>query len=220
MAEVKFCGMTREEDVLEAARLGASYIGVILTSSPRQVTPSRAAQLFEVLDGTSVRRVGVFGDEPADDIARAATLASLDVIQLHGRGDVAGTFEALRGLSGAECWRVVRVGPTGLTDADRAAFTGSDGILLDTMSSASLGGTGEAFDWSRVAADVAARRAGRRLILAGGLHAGNVRDAIDQLSPDVVDVSSGVEISPGVKDHARMGAFLRAVRPPTLVPDR
>ncbi len=219
MVEVKFCGMTREEDVLEAARLGASFVGVIMTESARRVAPERAAALLHVLDGTGIKRVGVFGDEPVDDIARASDVASLDVIQLHGRKDVAGTFETLRSLSRAECWRVVRVGPDGIADADRAALAGFDGVLLDTMSPAFLGGTGTTFDWTPVASAIEGWRAGRRVILAGGLRPGNVRDAIDRLSPDVVDVSSGVESAPGVKDHARMGAFMRAVRSPTTVPD-
>jgi phosphoribosylanthranilate isomerase len=106
----------------------------------------------------------------------------------------------------------LRVGGEQLTPAQRVAVRGSDGVLFDTLSRGVLGGSGVAFQWELVANDVRELRTTTRIILAGGLRPENVRGAIDLLVPDVVDVSSGVESSPGIKDHSRMAAFMNAVR--------
>lgn len=209
MTRVKFCGMTRPEDVRQAVRLGAAYVGVVLTTSPRRVAAEEAARLLAPLEGSGVRSVGVFGSEPVADVIRMADAAGVDVIQLHGarrRSD----FDAVREALGAEAWRVIRVGPAGLAAEDRAGFRDGDGTLLDTMAAGSLGGTGQPFDWDRAARDVATLRAGRVIILAGGLRPGNVGEAIDRLAPDVVDVSSGVESAPGIKEHGLMADFMAA----------
>lgn len=211
MTEVKFCGMTREEDVREAARLGAAYVGAIMTESARRVAPERARELFARFEGTTVKRVGVFGDEPVAEVIHACRTAGVDVVQWHGAAALESEFERLKRELGVELWRVVRVGPSGLK-RHRSAYDGTDGILLDTFVKGALGGTGNSFDWQSVANDVKRRRVGHRLIVAGGLRPDTVRKAIDQLSPDVVDVSSGVESAPGVKDHQRMADFMAAVR--------
>lgn len=213
MTEVKFCGMTREEDVREAARLGASFVGAIMTESPRRVAPERASELFASIAGTPAKRVGVFGDEPVAEVVRVARIVGFDVVQMHGSVSVAAEgLTRLHGELGLEVWRVIRIGPGGFTPDQHAAFLEADGVLLDTRVDGSLGGTGTPFNWDAVAADVRDRRAGRRLIVAGGLRPDNVHLAIDRLRPDVVDVSSGVESAPGVKDHTLMAAFMTAVR--------
>lgn len=213
--------MTREEDVREAARLGASFAGAIMTESPRRVPPERATELFASIAGTPVKRVGVFGEESVAEVVRVARIAGFDVVQMHGSVAMAAEgLTRLHGELGLEVWRVIRVGPGGLTTDQHAAFLEADGVLLDTQAQGSLGGTGTPFNWEAVAADVRDRRAGRRLIVAGGLRPDNVRLAIDHLAPDVVDVSSGVESSPGVKDHLRMAAFMAAVRGNTPIPAR
>lgn len=214
MTEVKFCGMTREEDVRQAAQLGAAYVGVIMTESPRRVEPARAAELFSSIAGTKVRSVGVFGDETVSEIMRMTRIAGPDVIQLHGQATAPDSFRRLHEELRVEVWRVIRVGPEGLTAEQRVAFLEAEGVLLDTHAHGALGGTGTPFNWGAVAADVRGRRAGqrRRLIVAGGLRPENVRLAIDRLAPDVVDVSSGVESAPGIKDHRLMAAFISAVR--------
>jgi phosphoribosylanthranilate isomerase len=212
--------MTREDDVREAARLGASFVGVIMTESPRRVAPERAGELFGSISGAPVRRVGVFGDESVADLIRAARVAGVNVVQLHGRAPAPEELRRLRGELGVEVWHVIRIGPGGLTAVPQSAFADVEGILLDTLVKDALGGTGRAFDWDAVSADMNSRRTGRRLIVAGGLRPDNVRLAIDRLGPDVVDVSSGVESSPGVKDHLRMAAFMTAVRLATPAPAR
>ncbi len=214
MTEVKFCGMTRDEDVRQAAQLGAAFVGVIMTESPRRVEPARAAELFALLAGTKVRSVGVFGDETVSEIMRMTRIAGPDVIQLHGQATAPDAIRRLHEELGVEVWPVIRVGADGLTAEQKTAFREAEGVLLDTLAHGALGGTGTPFNWDAVAADVRGRRAGqrRRLIVAGGLRPGNVRLAIDRLAPDVVDVSSGVESAPGVKDHGLMASFMAAVR--------
>jgi phosphoribosylanthranilate isomerase len=204
--------MTRDEDVREAARLGAAFVGTILTESPRRITAERARSLFRALEGTTVRSVCVFGDEPVDDVIESARQAGCNVVQLHGRGNTAAAAERLRAELDVEIWHVVRVGPEGIAPEERTGVEGADGVLLDTLAVSALGGTGVAFDWTAVAGDVRDLRFGRCLVVAGGLKPENVRGAIERLAPDVVDVSSGVESSPGVKDPQRMAAFMTAVR--------
>lgn len=212
MIEVKFCGMTREEDVQAAVDVGAKFVGTVMTESQRRVTPDRAKSLFAVLGGTPVKSVGVFGDESVDDVIDAARLAGCDVVQLHGRDHRPDDADRLRNELDVDVWQVVRVGPEGVVRADRDGASGADGVLLDTFALSALGGTGQPFDWEAVAGDVRDLRFGRCLIIAGGLRPDNVRGAIERLAPNVVDVSSGVESMPGVKDHQKMAEFMSAVR--------
>ena len=212
MIEVKFCGMTRDEDVQAAVDLGARFVGTVMTESKRRVTPDRAKSLFAALGGTQVKSVGVFGDESVEDVIDAARLAGCDVVQLHGRDHRPDDADRLRTELDVEVWQVVRVGPEGVVRADRDGAGGADGVLLDTFALGALGGTGQPFDWEAVAGDVRDLRFGRCLIVAGGLRPDNVRGAIERLAPNVVDVSSGVESMPGVKDHQKMAAFMSAVR--------
>src|SRR4030095_169136 len=141
VTDVKFCGMTRDEDVREAARLGAAYVGAIMTESARRVSPERAHELFARLEGSTVKRVGVFGDEPVAEVIHACRIAGVDVVQWHGAAALESEFERLKRELGVELWRVVRVGPSGLR-RHRSAFDGTDGILLDTFVKGALGGTG------------------------------------------------------------------------------
>lgn len=206
-AAIKFCGITRREDARLAAELGAAYVGSIFAESPRRLTPDQAADLWTAAG--NAKKVGVFGPAAADEILRTAAESGLDVIQLHGGAD-AGTIDELRGSFPGEIWSVVRIGENGAVvaagDSARA-----DAILVDSYSESGLGGTGRSFDWQRESESIRALVAGKPLIVAGGLDPDNVGAAIGALAPDVVDVSSGVESSPGVKDHARMRAFVRAV---------
>ena len=206
--EVKFCGLTRPSDARAAAELGARYVGVIFAGGPRTLNPARAR---EVLDGAgdAVERVGVFGKSDAATIAAVVREAQLDVVQLHADPTVA-EVRAVRESVGARVWAVVRV------DGDLARgdlediWEASDALVLESRVQGVLGGTGASFDWS--AAERAARVHTSTLVVAGGLTAANVSQAIETLSPDIVDVSSGVESSPGIKDHARMADFVDAVR--------
>jgi phosphoribosylanthranilate isomerase len=206
--EVKFCGLTRPSDARAAAELGARYVGVIFAGGPRTLNPARAG---EVLDGAGdeVERVGVFGKSDASSIAAVVREARLDIVQLHADPTVA-DVRAVRESVGARVWAVVRVdGELALGELEDI-WEASDALVLDSKVMGALGGTGVSFDWS--AAERVARVHAAALVVAGGLTATNVGQAIEALSPDIVDVSSGVETSPGIKDHARMAEFMDAVR--------
>ncbi|HEX2781331.1 MAG TPA: phosphoribosylanthranilate isomerase [Gemmatimonadaceae bacterium] len=208
MAEIKFCGLTRPEDARVAGELGAAYLGAIFAGGPRLLTPERAAVVFAGCS-TPAPRVGVFAAVNAEEIVRIVSAARLDVAQLHG-DPTAEQVAALRERTGADVWAVARVGdslPEGLDEL----FDAASAVLLDAKVDGRLGGTGVAIAWDRIAPELNRVRRGRRLVLAGGLRPENVAAAIAALGPDVVDVSSGIESAPGVKDHARMRAFAAAV---------
>ena len=202
------CGLTRAADAQAAASLGARYIGVIFAGGPRTLDPDVAR---EVLDGggENVDRVGVFGAEDAMSIAATVRRARLDVVQLHA-DPRSQQVRAVRDASGARVWAVMRV--DGQLDLKllRDLWDSADAVVLDSRVKGVLGGSGIAFDWH--GAERAARERPGRLVAAGGLTAANVGEAIETLAPDIVDVSSGVESSPGIKDHARIADFIEAVR--------
>ena len=210
MAEIKFCGMTRAEDARAAGDLGARYVGVIFAESPRRVSDPKAREILAAASkGTA--RAAVFGAATAADIADAAARLGLDVVQLHGDPDV-GAIASVREKWSGLVWAVVRVAGDALPDSAAPLFDVADAVVLDARVTGKLGGTGVALPWDRLRESVAPLRGRRtKLVLAGGLDPDNVARAVDALEPDVVDVSSGVESSVGVKDHARMRAFRDAV---------
>jgi phosphoribosylanthranilate isomerase len=208
--EIKFCGLTRPEDAAFAASLGAGYTGVIFAGGPRSLTLDRAVDVLAPVE-RGVKRSAVFADQPDEEIARIAERLQLDVVQLHGASSVQ-RIETLRGKFSGEIWPVCRVSGTSLpADAFELAHAG-DRIVLDSFVPGALGGTGVTMQWASLASDVERlRRSGRTIVLAGGLRPENVATAIQTLSPDIVDVSSGVESAPGIKNHDRMRAFRDAV---------
>ena len=208
--EIKFCGMTRAEDAREAASLGAAFVGVIFAGGPRNLTVERAVEVLGDLPH-SVRRVGVFANADEQVTENAARLG-LHAIQLHGHYDI-GAIARIRRHFPGEVWTVVRMADAKLPSSAGELFDIADGVLLDAKVPGQLGGSGVALPWRELIDQIQPlREAGRaRLILAGGLRPENVAEAIRLLRPDVVDVSSGVETAPGVKDRARMRAFRDAV---------
>jgi phosphoribosylanthranilate isomerase len=208
-ADIKFCGLTGSADAREAARLGAAFVGAVFAGGPRRIEPSLARDVLAA--GAPARRVGVFGDRPAHLIAAEAAAAELDVVQLHADPE-AETIEWLRRYFGGEVWAVVRPDASRLPAHASELFATADAVLLDARAPGMLGGTGMTLEWDALADALAGVRRAARLVLAGGLTADNVGRAIALIRPDVVDVSSGVESAPGVKDHVRMRAFAAAVR--------
>jgi phosphoribosylanthranilate isomerase len=206
--DIKFCGLTRPEDARMAAALGAAYVGVIFAGGPRELTPERAKSVLSDVPGT-VRRVGVFARQTTAEIQQVVELVGLDVVQLHGESTPERIGE-LRASVGAAIWPVVRVSGA-LPSETVGLIAASDGLLLDAFSPSGLGGTGVSFGWAAVAEELRMIRGEKPIILAGGLRPENVGDAIAALAPDIVDVSSGVESAPGIKDHERMRAFRDAV---------
>jgi phosphoribosylanthranilate isomerase len=201
MTRVKVCGLTRYEDAALAAELGAFAIGVICwPGSRRAVTVAQAARVMAAVS-PGVMRVGVFVNQGVDELRRWCDRVPLDAVQLHG--DEADTFiveaprPVIRALSperpGDE--QVFERLPAGVV------------VLVDRYDPVTRGGTGQVTNW-----EVARRWAARRTVmLSGGLTADNVADAIRTVKPWAVDVASGVEASPGIKDAGRLRAFFQSV---------
>jgi phosphoribosylanthranilate isomerase len=203
MTQVKICGLTRPADVRLACALGASYVGFVFAAmSTRRVEIERAGELADaVLPG--VARVGVFVDEDPAAIATAVARARLDLVQIHRRL----REEDLDAIS-VPIVTVARVTGAAAAVPEQKLLSRCRAILFDTAGEGARGGTGTRFDWDLVAG----RRLPIPLFLAGGLDAENVAEAITRVRPCAVDVSSGVEREPGVKDPVKMERFFEAVR--------
>ena len=208
-AEVKFCGLTRPEDAAAAAAAGARWLGVIFAGGPRLLDPERARDVLAA-GGPAARRVGVFGHQSDEEIAAIAERAGLDVVQLHA-DPAADRVRELRARTGRVVWGVLRVEGATLPERADELFEAADAVVVDARSERALGGTGARVDWAGVRGALARVRGATPLVLAGGLGPEVVGEAIDVLAPEIVDVSSGVESAPGIKDHARMRAFVAAV---------
>ncbi|TQJ38630.1 phosphoribosylanthranilate isomerase [Arthrobacter sp. SLBN-112] len=196
---VKVCGLSTPESVREAVDAGADAVGFVLTASPRVVSPSQAASLRAAVP-SGVSPIGVFRDEPVADAIAIARAAGLEWIQLHGarsRTDVATVHDA-----GMKLIRAITMG----AGQDEFDDWGEDLLLID----AAVPGSGESWDYASVAALPALQ--GRNWLLAGGLDAANVAQASAAAHAWGVDVSSGVEASRGVKDLAKVRAFVHAAK--------
>ncbi len=211
MVELKFCGLTRAEDAAAAAELGASYAGAVFAGGPRRVDVPRAQRMFAGLEGAPVRRVGVFGAIAVEALLAIADDCELDVLQLHDGGSTDRILLLRKGFRGA-IWAVRRVTGGAVEVAEPGLLEGVDALVLDTAVEGRAGGTGVAFDWAAAAPAVRALQVARPVVLAGGLRPGNVAEAVRRLAPRAVDVSSGVESAPGIKDHGLMRAFADAAR--------
>ena len=202
MTKVKICGITNLEDARLCQKLGADALGYnFYKRSKRYVMPSRARSISDQLDET-VSKFGIFVNEKVEDILKAANLAKIDVIQLHG--EESPEFIAnLRKEANLLIVKAFRVA----SDFDRSILEDYDldGVLLDSYSEKEHGGSGKTFDWSRVAAIANGEM---HVYLAGGLGPHNVAEAIKTVRPFAVDVASGVETAPGKKDSAKLEAFI------------
>jgi len=208
-ADIKFCGLTRREDANHAVALGASYVGVIFAGGPRNLTPDRARDVLADVP-PDVQRVGVVSDQTDDELARIVDQADLDILQVHAPWDPE-RIARLRVRLERDIWPVIRVEGEAIPEWIVDAFRIGDGTVLDAYVPGVLGGTGVALPWAQLSAQLDGVRTDTPVILAGGLRPENVAVAIAALAPDVVDVSSGVESAPGIKDHDRMRAFRDAV---------
>ena len=204
--KVKICGLTNLADAKVAIDAGADYLGFILfPKSPRYIAPAQvAALLAELTLPAHVQSVGVFVNTPVDEVQEILNQTGLHLAQLHG-DEPASALEALRGRA----FKAVRPADAA-TAQQSAAFTPypaptAPQLLLDAYHPTAYGGTGHRADWA-LAADVA--HTTPRLLLAGGLTAENVADAIATVAPWGVDVASGVEAAPGRKDHDQVRAFV------------
>lgn len=198
---VKVCGITREEDALVAVQEGAHMLGFIFVpSSPRYVGPESARSIIAQLPD-DVLPVGVFVNATTAEIRKNVDTTGIRLIQLHGDESP----EAVRGFD-LPIWKAFRVRP-GFDPSTLMRFT-VDGFLLDAYVPGQNGGTGTTFDWEFA---VAAKKLGR-IILSGGITSENVAEAIRTVSPYAIDVSSGVESSPGIKDARKVKQLFDAIR--------
>ncbi len=203
---VKMCGTTCLEDALAAVRYGVDALGFIFyTKSSRYISPEQAAEIIKKLPPL-VDRVGVFVNAPIEEIALAAGLG-LSYLQLHGNESVEYCRQIRQQLPFCGIIKAFRVGdesrPEDFTPYDDCV----DAFLLDTYVQGEKGGTGKAFDWSIIER----LKLQRPIFLAGGLSPENVASAITEVHPFAVDINSGVESQPGVKDHARLRNLLQLV---------
>lgn len=198
---IKICGLTRAEDVDAAVAAGADALGfVFYPPSPRYVTPQRAAELVARIP-PFVDVVGLFVNEAPETVRAACDALPINVLQFHGDEDAAYCRQFARPYL-----RAARVRPgVDLVEFARS-FPESRGLLLDAFVEG-YGGGGHVFDWALIPAGLPGF-----LVLSGGLIAENVGDAVRRVRPAAVDVSSGVEMSKGIKDHAKIAAFVAAVR--------
>lgn len=206
---IKICGVTTCEDARNAVSCGADAIGLVFyADSPRAVTAAQAAKIVATVP-PFVTAVALFVDEPADSIRRILREVPVDLIQFHGEEPAAFCEQFQRP------WiKALRVREGLDIPAACALYSGARGILLDSWQQGMPGGTGKTFDWDLVGGEVTLP-----LILAGGLDDSNVGEAIAKLRPQAVDVSGGVEQSPGSKDVAKIKRFIAAVRAADLLMD-
>jgi phosphoribosylanthranilate isomerase len=199
---VKICGITNIEDAVECVTLGANMLGFIFAESPRRVDVDTVRHINRIIGGDA-RTVGVFTEEN-DDVISIMRDCDLTFEQLHGGQ----TEEFARRFGTAGIIRVARVENEASVDA-LAQYEAAAFYLLDTYKKGVAGGTGETFDWELA---VRAKSLGKPLILSGGLNPENVEQAVRMVQPFAVDVSSGVEASPGKKDLAKVKEFIDNVR--------
>jgi phosphoribosylanthranilate isomerase len=199
---VKICGITRMEDALAAAAAGADAVGFVFHApSPRAVTPEAAREMVLAMP-PFVSRVGLFVDAAPETVAAILDTVPLDLLQFHG-DECPADCDAL----GRPYLKAVPMAPGTDPVAYMDAYPHAAGFLLDSHGNGRTGGTGMTFDWDRIPRDLR-----HCLVLAGGLNPENVADAVRRVRPWAVDVSTGVEARPGIKDPARMQAFVDEVK--------
>lgn len=201
--KVKICGLRTVEDALVCAGEGADFIGfVFVPGSPRQITPAEAAKIADAMRGRKggPRVVGVFRNASAADIRAVDEAVGLDLAQLHG--DEGSSMLNELPLPVIKAFRVDTSIP------DTSAFRRAEWLMFDTFDADAGGGTGKQFDWSLLQG----RTDRRPFFLAGGLNPANVQLAVNLARPDAIDISSGVEDSPGVKSHEKIAEFFVSLR--------
>jgi phosphoribosylanthranilate isomerase len=212
---IKICATTNLDDARAALEAGANALGFILTASPRQISPEKAADIISALP-PSVEKIGVVVDNSPKALAKLAADIGLTGLQLQGDEPAEQLPEFRRALGLRKIIKTLQArellaDPSRL-DAYLAQRKSCDGILLDAGSAAARGGTGQTFDWSAMLPIVARIEEAAPVVIAGGLTPENVADAIRLFDPCGVDAVSGVEREPGKKDAAKMRAFVAAAR--------
>ncbi|MBB5340393.1 phosphoribosylanthranilate isomerase [Tunturiibacter gelidoferens] len=218
---IKICANTNLDDAQLAAELGADAVGFVFAPSARRITSAEVAKITPHLP-TSIERVGVFHALDAYEIARAAHEAGLTAVQLHSGVDFAllhrlhKLFAGQVSLIQTVHWEVGTEGGGAAIVAAELRRIAADGlvdhVLIDSKVGAALGGTGVSFDWDEARAIFQEAAPELKLIIAGGLRAENVSEAIQNLNPWGIDVASGVESMPGRKSPEKLAAFIKKAR--------
>ena len=202
---VKICGITRVEDAISAVNAGADAIGLVFYApSPRALTIAQAQQIVAAIP-PFVSVVGLFVNALQTEIESVLSKVRLDILQFHG-DESAQDCEQICQQINLPYYKAIRVkADTNLLQYE-AEFKSAKALLLDTFSEAAVGGTGQVFDWGLIPKNLS-----KPVILAGGLTVENIASAIQQVRPYAVDVSGGVEQNKGIKDAAKIAAFMRGV---------
>lgn len=199
--EIKICGLKRVEDALMVNEFeNIRYVGFVFANTPRKITIEKALEIKKNLR-PDIKTVGVFAGQPMEEIIEIMEKADLDVCQLHS-GETNGDC----GLINKTVWKSISV-----KDKESAeiaeSYTNADGFVLDTFKKNQWGGTGETFDWSAVE-DFSKNHF---TILAGGINSANVNDAIEKVSPNIIDLSSSVEVD-GFKNYDKIKEFMESLK--------
>jgi len=197
---VKVCGLTRDEDVKAAVAAGADAVGFVFTASPRRISAETAIRLSSYVP-EGVLRVGLFLNQDRSEIDRVVNSVPLDVLQFHGN-----ETEQECSVFGLPWLKAVAMENAESARQAEREYPGAMGLLLDSHTAGKRGGSGKVFDWSLF------RPLEKPVWLAGGLNAVNVGQAVRVVRPFAVDVSSGVEAAPGIKDVSSIITFIKAVR--------
>lgn len=198
MTKIKLCGLTRPCDIAWANELRPDYIGFVFAKKSRRYAAPELAARLKALLNPEIQAVGVFVNEDVDTVAELLRAGIIDVAQLHGKEDES-YIAALRAKTDKPIFKAFRIDSE--ADVAKANASSADFVLLDSGN----GGTGTVFDWQLL------QGIARPYFLAGGLHPGNIGEAVKALKPFGVDVSSGIETD-GLKDQAKMAQFVQAVR--------
>lgn len=201
--KVKICGITRVQDGIDAAQAGADFIGLVFYSgSPRCIDLKTAKAIVGQLPATTAP-VGLFVNPTVAEVKQVLQAVPLAYLQFHGE-----ETDSFCRQFGLPYWKAIRV--RNAADIRQAVldYPGAQALLLDTYHAGQRGGTGQVFDWSLIP-----QALDKPIVLAGGLHADNVADAVARVQPYAVDVSSGVERQPGIKSKQQMIAFCRNAKP-------
>lgn len=205
-AKIKFCGIIREHDAAVAAEAGAAYLGVVFAEGPRAVTVQRARLVVKAAAGVPV--LGVFADQPPEEILRVGERSGLSGAQLHGSYSCADAARIK--AHGLTVWRVVRIAVPADLDALEDAALESDAVLVEPWVPHARGGAGMPLELA-LAGEARRRLVNHPMVLAGGLTPEKVGEAVARVRPEIVDVSSGVERLPGIKDPDKIARFVEAV---------